>query len=119
MHQRGSRSDRDRGQKMIKTMPRRGYRFVAQVLQQSADPINASLFRSADLRPAPTPGLSSLHRLHRPSIAVLPFVNLSGDSATGIFQRCITEDINHELSRFSELSVIARNSTFQFQGQSV
>ena len=55
----------------------------------------------------------------KPSIAVLPFTNLSGDPEQEYFSDGITEDIITELSRFSGLFVIARNSSFAFKGQSV
>jgi adenylate cyclase len=55
----------------------------------------------------------------RPSIAVLPFVNLGGDPQQEYFSDGITEDIMTELSRFSELLVISRNSTFQYKGRAV
>jgi TolB-like protein/Tfp pilus assembly protein PilF len=55
----------------------------------------------------------------RPSIAVLPFNNLSGDQEQEYFSDGITEDIITELSRFSSLFVVARNSSFQFRGKSV
>jgi adenylate cyclase len=52
----------------------------------------------------------------RPSIAVLPFANLSGDPAESYFSDGITEEIITELSRFRQLFVIARNSSFQYRG---
>ena len=52
----------------------------------------------------------------RPSIAVLPFTNMSGDPAQEYFSDGITEDIIIELSRFRSLFVIARNSSFAFKG---
>jgi TolB-like protein len=55
----------------------------------------------------------------KPSIAVLPFTNMSGDPEQEYFSDGITEDIITELSRFSSLSVIARNSSFSFKGRSV
>lgn len=55
----------------------------------------------------------------KPSIAVLPFDNLSGDADQEYFADGITEDILTELSRFSGLFVIARNSSFSYKGQSV
>jgi adenylate cyclase len=55
----------------------------------------------------------------RPSIAVLPFANLSGDPAQEYFSDGITEDIITELSRFRDLFVIARNSSFAFRGKAV
>src|SRR5262245_6376480 len=54
----------------------------------------------------------------KPSIAVLPFANLSGDPKEDYFSDGITADIITELSRFSELFVIARNSSFQYKGKS-
>jgi len=53
------------------------------------------------------------------SIAILPFTNMSGDPEQEYFADGITEDIITELSRFPELRVIARNSSFAFKGQSV
>jgi TolB-like protein len=55
----------------------------------------------------------------RPSIAVLPFTNMSGDSAHVYFSDGFTEDIITELSSFHELAVVARNATFRFRGQAV
>jgi adenylate cyclase len=55
----------------------------------------------------------------KPSIAVLPFDNMSGDPEQEYFSDGITEDIITELSRFQSLFVIARNSTFVFKGQAV
>jgi adenylate cyclase len=55
----------------------------------------------------------------KPSIAVLPFQNMSGDPEQEYFSDGITEDIITELSRFRELVVIARNSSFTFKGKAV
>jgi len=55
----------------------------------------------------------------KPSIAVLPFDNMSGDPEQEYFSDGITEDIITELSRFRSLIVIARNSTFAFKGQAI
>jgi TolB-like protein len=55
----------------------------------------------------------------KPSIAVLPFDNMSGDSEQEYFSDGITEDIITELSRFTSLFVIARNSSFMFKGEAV
>ena len=55
----------------------------------------------------------------KPSIAVLPFINLSADPEQEYFSDGITEDIIAELSRSQSLFVIARNSSFLFKGQSV
>jgi adenylate cyclase len=63
---------------------------------------------------SPTPALPD-----KPSIAVLPFDNMSGDPEQEYFSDGITEDIITELSRFRSLFVIARNSSFAFKGQSI
>jgi adenylate cyclase len=55
----------------------------------------------------------------KPSIAVLPFKNMSGDPEQEYFSDGITEDIITELSRFRSVSVIARHSSFAFKGKSV
>lgn len=55
----------------------------------------------------------------KPSIAVLPFNNMSGDPEQEYFSDGITEDIITELSHFKGLSVVARNSSFSFRDQSL
>ncbi|MCZ6730979.1 MAG: tetratricopeptide repeat protein [Gammaproteobacteria bacterium] len=55
----------------------------------------------------------------KPSIAVLPFTNMSGDPEQEYFSDGLTEDIITELSHFRDLSVTARHSSFAFRGQSV
>jgi adenylate cyclase len=55
----------------------------------------------------------------KPSIAVLPFTNMSGDSEQEFFSDGITEDIITELSRYKSLFVVARNSSFVFRGRAV
>jgi adenylate cyclase len=54
-----------------------------------------------------------------PSIAVLPFANLSGDQGQEYFADGMTEEIITQLTRFRELFVIARNSTFRYKAQAV
>jgi adenylate cyclase len=56
---------------------------------------------------------------NRPAIAVLPFENLSGDPEQVYFSDGVTEDIIREISRFRELHVISRNSSFHYRGRSV
>jgi adenylate cyclase len=55
----------------------------------------------------------------RPTVAVLPFSNMSGDPEQEFFVDGLTEDILTELSRHHELFVISRNSTFVYKGQAV
>src|SRR3712207_6760174 len=62
-------------------------------------------------------GLTASHGDEKPSIAVLPFDNMSGDPEQGYFADGITEDIITDLSKVSGLFVIARNSSFAYKGQ--
>jgi TolB-like protein len=55
----------------------------------------------------------------RPSIAVLPFDNLSGDEATGRLADGLTEDVITDLARYRDLDVIARNSTAVYKSKPV
>jgi adenylate cyclase len=67
---------------------------------------------------ADAPGGGESPRLpEKPSIAVLPFTNMSGDPEQEYFADGITEDIITELSRFKELSVVSRNSSFVFKNK--
>ena len=88
-------------QMLIRTVPRRGFRFVGTV--------SAAWAPTAQF---PAPGLPDL-----PSIAVLPFTNFGSDPGEEYFSDGITEDIITELSRYSELQVIARFSSFRYKGQ--
>ena len=58
-------------------------------------------------------------RVDKPQVAVLPFNNMSGDPEQEFFADGITEDIITELSRFKELFVISRNSSFKYKGKAV
>ena len=84
------------GERWIETLPRRGYRFVGPVVDKE----NA----------APRPE-TALALPDKPSIAVLPFVNMSGDPEQEYFADGIIEDIITALSRSRWLFVIARNSS--------
>jgi adenylate cyclase len=68
--------------------------------------------------PAAEAGLSSSPE-ERPSIAVLPFINMSGDPEQEYFSDGITEDIITDLSKVSGLFVIARNTVFTYKGKTV
>jgi adenylate cyclase len=58
-------------------------------------------------------------RSRKPSIAVLPFTNMSGDTEQEYFADGITEDIITDLSKVSGLFVVARNSTFTYKGKAI
>jgi adenylate cyclase len=68
---------------------------------------------------APTPAAPPLETAGRPSIAVLPFDNLSGDAEQEYFSDGISEDIITDLSKISTLMVVARNSSFTYKGRAV
>jgi len=89
-------------QAVIKTFPRRGFRWVAEVGQ--SDDTTAKL---------------KAYISDKPSIAVLPFENLSNDPEQEYFSDGIAEDIITGLSRIRSFLVIARNSTFAYKGQAV
>lgn len=97
------------GDHRIDTLPRRGYRFIGTVIKQTH---GASILAAVNALPA-------LTLPDKPSVAVLPFTNMSDDSARDYFADGITEDIITELSRFRWLFVIARNSTFRYKGLAV
>lgn len=67
----------------------------------------------------PTSTEEALSLPDKPSIAVLPFQNMSGDPEQDYFADGMVDDIITELSRFRSLFVIARNSTFNYKGRSV
>ncbi len=66
-----------------------------------------------------TDGAASKHGDERPSIVVLPFINMSGDPEQEYFSDGITEDIITDLSKVSDLFVVARNTAFTYRGKPV
>ncbi|WP_027556136.1 adenylate/guanylate cyclase domain-containing protein [Bradyrhizobium sp. Cp5.3] len=90
-----------------------------QQLKNISRPVRAYAVRAAAYS-APTEGLGTAPPLpHKPSIAVLPFENLSGDPEQEYFADGMVEEIITALSRFKSLFVIARNSSFTFKGKAV
>jgi adenylate cyclase len=85
-----------------------------QAVKNIAHPVRA--FRLVP--PSPAAAAPALRLPDRPSLAVLPFTNMSGDPEQEYFADGITEDIITDCSKISGLFVIARNSTFTFKGQS-
>jgi TolB-like protein/cytochrome c-type biogenesis protein CcmH/NrfG len=110
--------DSGRDQKLIRTISRKGFRFVGSLrLQQvgSNSPDNAD-------HPADHAGEASppvLPALDRPAIAVLPFTNMSGEPEQEYFSEGISEDIITALSKLRWFYVIARNSSFIYKGKAV
>jgi TolB-like protein len=98
--------DDARRPRYIETLHRRGYRFVGKLAQ--ASPTAGSNSNASEL------GLPD-----RPSIAVMPFANMSEDPDQAHFADGISEDLITGLSRIHWLFVIARNSTFVYKGRAV
>lgn len=112
------------GQRIIKTVPKRGYVFAIPVrssLSGEPDAFDSPSVRARPADDAVETGSASIARrmLDGPSVAVLPFANLSGDQGQEYISDGITEDIISGLSYFSDLSVIARNSSFSYKGRPV
>ncbi|HEY4921387.1 MAG TPA: winged helix-turn-helix domain-containing tetratricopeptide repeat protein [Xanthobacteraceae bacterium] len=102
-------------QRLIRTIARKGLRFVGDVhLAPGGDAETAG---AAPKEPG-EPGRAPLPLPDRPAIAVLPFVNMSDDPAQEYFSDGISEDIITALSRLRWFFVIARNSSFVFKGKS-
>ena len=109
-------------QRLIRTIARKGVRFVGEVREnQNADGASSAKpapLMGRDTMPAASSGAAAALP-DKPSIAVLPFTNMSGESDQEYFADGITEDIITALSRLRWFFVIARNSTFAYKGQGV
>jgi len=87
-----------------------------QPVKNIAEPVHVYRVRTApSLHPAAEP--AGLPLPSKPSIAVLPFTNMSGDPLQESFADGLTEDLITDLSRTAGLFVIARNSTFAYKGK--
>ncbi len=102
-------------QKLIRTIARKGFRFVGDVRGPTsgesvhAEPVNESREPRRPALPLPD----------RPAIAVLPFTNMTDDPAQDYFSDGISEDIITALSKLRWFFVIARNSSFIYKGKAV
>ena len=100
-------------QELIRTMARKGLRFVGEPRSTDIERADATALPPDQIREPLTP------RSDRPAIAVLPFTNMSGDSEQEYFSDGITEDIITALSKLRWFFVIARNSSFIYKGKAV
>jgi TolB-like protein len=91
-------------QRLIKTFPRKGVRFVAAVREAPA---------TATVTGSPSPAAG------KPSLVVLPFANLSPDPAQDHFVDGVTESLTTDLSRMAGIFVIGRNTAFTYKGKHV
>jgi TolB-like protein len=101
--------DGQEGARYITTLPGRGYCFVAAVAASDGDALPAVAAAAQPVLALPD----------KPSIAVLPFQNMSGDPEEDYFADGIVEEIITGLARIRWLFVIARNSSFVYKGRAV
>src|SRR6266404_4314469 len=100
-------------QRLIKTLPRKGFRFVGP-LREAHGPAGAAAADNPIDLPKPALPLPD-----KPSIAILPFTSLSSDPDQDYFADGMVDEITTALSRFKTLFVIARNSSFTYKGKVV
>jgi TolB-like protein len=105
-------------QRLIRTIARKGLRFVGTVRTQAAgaEATNATATPPEEISDPPRPALPLPDR---PAIAVLSFTNMSGDPEQEYFSDGISEDIITALSKLRWFFVIARNSSFVYKGKAV
>jgi TolB-like protein len=102
--------DNGKAQRLIKTLRHKGFRFVGAVREplgreRTADPGTSG------------PGSSPLSLPDKPSIVVLPFANLSGETSNDYFADGMVEEITMALGRLPWLFVIASSSAFAYKGR--
>jgi adenylate cyclase len=105
---RGALADLAETPRYIETLPRRGYRFIG-ALDRDFGALSSN----------PPAHVASVVQRAQVTVCVLPFENMSGDPEQEYFSDGITEDIITDLSKVSALSVISRNSAFEFKGRHV
>jgi TolB-like protein len=106
--------DSGEAQKFIRTFPRKGFRFVGQVVERPDGVSSANALQTA--QPASAKDSAGAER---PAIAVLAFDNMSQNSEQEYFCDGLSEDLLTALSRVKWFFVIARNSSFSYKGRSV
>ena len=96
----------DEARRLLRTVPRRGYLFAAEVSRAAAMP------------PATAP-VDAPPRIDRPMVVVLPFTNMTGERTQEHLADGITEDLTTALSHARWFFVVARNSAFTYKGRAV
>src|SRR5262249_1415794 len=109
--------DSGQDQRLLRTVARKGFRFVGDVSEAQAEESAAP--SPPESRPTAQLETRELAIPDGPSIAALPFANLSGDPEQDYFADGLVEDIISALSRISWLFVVARNSSFAYKRQAV
>lgn len=100
-------------QRLIRTLPRKGFRFVGAVHEGQAPSPGALPATPAEANKAGVPFRDG------PTIAILPFTNMSGDTESDYFADGMAEEIITALSYCAGLKVIARNSSFTYKGRAI
>lgn len=103
--------DDGRAQRLIRTLPKKGFRFVGAVTEEGAATVSPAS-KAGQAAPA-----ESAQPAARPSIAVLPFTLNGGGGPVGSLADALAHDLIAELSRLRWLFVIARASSFRFRGE--
>lgn len=109
--------DSGKEQRLIRTVARKGFRFVGEV--REAPSVEGAGSSTSEAEPSSATPALALTLPEKPSIAVLPFLNLSGDPEQEYFTDGMVEDIILAMSRIRWLFVVARNSSFTYKGRAV
>jgi TolB-like protein len=102
-------NDSGAAQRVIRTVRRKGVRFIGEVSEDPEPAVPSETARAAT-EPSPAPRLS---------IVVLPFANLSNDAEQQYFADGIIEDVTTDLSRIADMFVISRNTAFTYRNKPV
>ena len=111
----------DTAGQMVRTVPRRGYLFAAEVTRFDATlpPRSTEVAVLASHPDGIPPAQLATRSAGPPTLVVLPFDNMSADPEQGYFADGITEDLTTALSQLRWFAVIARNSAFTYKGRAV
>jgi len=107
-------------QRLIKTLPRKGFRFVGQV-RGARGPTGSEVVDNSVKQPKPAPAVPNDDGpvVPRLSILVLPFANLSDDPQQEYFADGLTDDLTTDLSQWTGSFVVGRSTAFSYRGKTV
>jgi len=110
---RGAIGDTGEKQHLIKTLPRKGFRFIGAVQEDRQRPVEQTGSAAFDAIAETAPSAPCL------SIVVLPFANIGGDPAQDYFSDGVTDSLTTDLSRISDAFVIASSTAFTMKSRAV